>query len=185
MKIIILLIIVSQINCKSDKNENEIENEIENQINYFNDNKIKIARECFDIKLIDENKTKEEDMVKDDMTDIKAKFDDQQKLIKINKENIYKLNNSLQNTRNYLYNKIGSFGFAGLTKEEEDIVKDFFDRLKVKLDDKQILIKNNQENIYKLNNSLNNTGNYLFMVNILISYLCLFYFYFYFYSNKN
>ena len=58
MKIIILLIIVSQIYCKSDKNENDIENEIENQINYLNDNKIKIK----------------EEMVKDDMM---TKFNDQ------------------------------------------------------------------------------------------------------------
>ena len=41
-------------------------------------------------------------------------------------------------------------------------MKDFVDRLKVKLDDQQILIKINHENIYKLNYSLNNTGNYLF-----------------------
>ena len=149
MKIIILLTIVSLIYCKDDKNQND--NDIDNQINYFNDNKIKIAREGF-------NKTKE-DMVKDDMM---TKFNDLQILIIINKEKIYKLNNSLQNTTNYLYNKIDSLGFAGLTKEEEAIVKDFADRLKVKLDDQQILIKNNKENIYKLNNSLNNTGNYLF-----------------------
>ena len=94
-------------------------------------------------------------MVKDDMM---TKFNDLQ--IIINKENIYKLNNSLQNTTNYLYNKIDSLGFAGLTKEEEAIVKDFADRLKVKLNNQQIQIKNNQENIYKLNNSLNNKGNY-------------------------
>ena len=79
----------SQIYCKSDKNKNDIENEIENQINYFNDNKIKIANEGFDKKLIDENKNKEKHMVKDDMTDMKADFNDQQILIKINKENIY------------------------------------------------------------------------------------------------
>ena len=49
-------------------------------------------------------------MVKDDMTErLKAKFDEQKILIKIDNEKIYKLNNSKQNTRNYLYNKIDSF----------------------------------------------------------------------------